>query len=410
MAKKTQKTLAPLAMIASDLHLCEHTWRSRKEIAGDALFSLRQIALLGNTIPAHLILAGDVFDTKSPSARMVYDTHWCLDCYFGESSASLYFIDGNHDKRHDISWLSLGGSLTVKFPLADHDDHEVEPVKILNPSSVEEAGFERYAELPWEKRSSYKLYGIDFMPSKELLQEQLDSLPTQGSGNILVLHQAAQGLQPHAELTDGMLPDDVDFCIVGHTHQAKFFTLLSKSGKRIPCLSPGATRFCAVSEEIPNYVWLLCTDGSLWRRPLKQRGRLEVDLCDQDVPGVLRAIDAVLSYEPDPSLPEELRTPILVAGYNSGTTLNWREILEDKLGKTMHVFAVNKDTEEEEDDAAEEEIRSRFDAASREYAMELFAEKEKDERVRAVTLKLLDSDMSEDAYKQVKEFFLKGKV
>jgi hypothetical protein len=190
----------------------------------------------------------------------------------------LLFIQGQHELQGAYPWLLSSADENRRMHLDYH-------AMSRNFTDVGGVAF----------------YGLDWCPSFAL-QDQLDRIVPPESTKwkrVLVLHQVCVPAMvsteffqdtPHqfvstwsssslevtdrdakisqklqiipTQLNDYMVPDWVDLVIVGDTHKHTVFTLRSKSGNLIPCLSPGALAMQAVNELSFGKAFVLYSDLS----------------------------------------------------------------------------------------------------------------------------------------------------
>jgi hypothetical protein len=228
MAKK------PIALITSDWHLAKSAYTTipHSYIQNDAFKTLEFAVEQAKKLNIPIIAAGDTLDTKKPNAYTVNRLLQTLD-------VKTYFIQGQHELSDESPWLNI---------LESSEHISAKSVTIGNK----------------------KFYGLDWQPAS-VLKVKLESVP---GTDVLVLHQtcespaaARQSISPsrlkilsdmkRSELADYMLPDGIKLVVLGDTHIPTTFTLLSRSGKTIPCLSPGAFAAQAINELEYGTVWVL---------------------------------------------------------------------------------------------------------------------------------------------------------
>jgi DNA repair exonuclease SbcCD nuclease subunit len=252
----------------ADWHLAEGAWKSRPEIYGDAFESLYRLCEMCTT-DDYIFAAGDLFDTKHPSAKTIVTAQQVLTRTYVNS---VYFIQGQHEMS-EVPWF---------FALSGHH---------LNLVNQRIGGV-------ISGSTQINIYGLDWSLGLHL-QERLDHIGEQlkqnynkNDFNILMLHQTCNavvaGTGPDreqriasldyraSELKDNMIPDGFDLCVVGDTHYHTEFQLIDKVGKAIRCLSPGSFAMQSLSETNTGQCFVMdadtceITSQALYRRPYQE--------------------------------------------------------------------------------------------------------------------------------------------
>jgi hypothetical protein len=261
--------------------------------------------------------------------------------------------------------------------------------------------------------------------TRERLQEELDRLeptPKSGSTNLLVLHQGIDGLVPKmsAELFNGMIPDEIDFVLCGHTHISAILQIKTKSGKSIPLLSPGSLHLCSIDEKPKKKIYALASDGSVWSTPLITRRVLSVDFSggtESEIRAMAVNIIASLQKKASPEVEkirESINTPIVRVIYDSTTVPKVRHIFETALreaGAEAHLFYKNRaeQVSNDLDSVIDNGIDTSFVTSGFDYAKAAFQNLEKNKGVRKLVETILETPPSQENYTTMKEEFLNGK-
>jgi predicted phosphodiesterase len=303
MAKTKAKTplpdAVPVAIITADLHLTETPWKHRPAIKDDAMTALRSIRRVCRGFRDEgymdLIVAGDILDSKTPTR---WDLSLMPQLYLGyryvlgnhdvdKPSYPELFHSGNSASLHD--WLvdCCHESLTTLHGSRQHIADE-KPLTCDFAKEVNGTPLLQWREIlqqtnrfdPQFSLLDKPIFGINYCNSKAALEKAIAELeeaatekkPDILESSVLVLHQNCDKLFPlgEPELVDGMLPD-FRLVICGHYHKPLFNTILSKTGKPIPILSPGSVYPTDIADTEPKYVYLLVSTGELIAIPLDTR-------------------------------------------------------------------------------------------------------------------------------------------
>jgi len=412
-----------IAILTADWHFMPHAWRHRPEICHDAWVSLDQLSKYswqGMDLP--IIAAGDLLDTARPTSEVLSQLREAMnvDQYVEHRG---FCINGNHDKS-DPSWME------ILFPseprrswthLSKQKNGCMLRSRRRLPSEDGKVWTLETPPLP-DPLSKWCVYGIDYVETREQLQEKLDALEPQlgwVSHNLLVLHQGVEGIIPKmsAELSDGMIPDNVDMVLCGHAHVSKVVSIETKSGNSIPLLSPGSIHMCSIDEDPKKKVYFLAQDGSIWSVPITVRrtvigdfsGGTESEIREKSI-----KIAAALRKKAKPEVEqirEKISTPLVRIIYDGATVPKARSIFEMALreaGVEAHVFYKNKAEKitDDMDVIVEEGMSTSFVASSFDYAKTAFQTMEKDKIVRKIVETMLDTEPSQENYTNLKgEFY-----
>lgn len=410
-------TPVPIAVLTADWHLTPNAWTWIPSLSGDALFGLQQIVETANEYSLSIIAAGDQFDTRRPKLEILVAAKSLIGNFRYIAGG---YISGNHDRTQPDSWMDViegcwtnleQTSLFISEPRCDAGGN-VPPLEGTEPESpaLKKAG------TPWTA------YGIPWVSTKAELQERLDALVStveesgeDGDGNVLVLHQSCSLITRlgEPELDNGMIPDCFDIVICGHFHKAGVFQIETKSGKLIPCVSPGGTHLLAVDEDITKKLYFLYDDGSIASKPLMTRRIIRLDMSDATEGEIWEAVVKVSkAVERKSSLrPVQLSTPIVSVKYNSSTAASVRTMFDTALGREnakAHLFY--KDVSAGTDGLDRLEYDDTDDSVSLEtgfqYARDVFEKAEPDKGIRRIVESILDTEPSYEVYEQIKQSFL----
>jgi DNA repair exonuclease SbcCD nuclease subunit len=399
-----------IAVLTADWHLCHNTWRHRPEIFGDALCAAEQVASYAKKFGSPIIAAGDIFDSTRPSSQMLGDLRKILHGSIG------YFINGNHDKVSP-SWMTLIDTGTVEGRTFWYDlGVESYPLYEGKKIDPEESGF--LQEHPGWSADQWRwwAYGVNHVETRDKLQECLDSIERHLSdeqNNLLVLHQGIEGLIPKmsAELFDGMVPDDIDLVLCGHTHINGVMTVKTKGGREIPLVSPGSLHLCSIDEKRKKKLYFLGADGSLWSAPLMTRRVITANFIGGTESEIREeTLKIVASLQQGRVRSAVIQTPIIRVIYDGATAPKMRTIFETALrdadGKA-HVFYTNRAAKiaNDLDTVVEDGMDSSFVTSSFDYAKATFQSLETDKKVRRIVETMLETQPSQETYTQLKEKF-----
>ena len=405
----------PVAILTSDWHMMPNAWKWRPTLCGDAECSLRQIADESRRTTIPILAAGDLFNVKMPDVATLLSTYRLLR----NTPAGCCFTQGNHERTR-VPWMQL---VAPEWAHASTHPVTLEP-ELYTACNLQ---YEENAALTLppifdNPKKAWNIFGIDYTDYLDSLQSQLDALEadlveqdledTPDTVNVLMLHQTASPLCAISqyELTDRMIPDCFDLVIVGHWHKASMFNLFSKSGRSIPCLSPGSLHMWSISEEPKKYRHVLFNDGSIRSTPLQTRRMITMaisGLTDTEIKGVGNAVLASIN-KPD-TRPEAIRAPIVYAMRDNETSPAAESILEQLFGDKAHLFMkpLVDNSSEHVDTAVMEDIDlHKYADGGFQYAKEVFYNHEKDAVVRHLVESMLENDPSFDLYQTLKNKFL----
>jgi predicted phosphodiesterase len=272
----------------SDWHLQERAWRRHPDLAGDAVFSLKQIVdrAVEEKVDA-VIGAGDLIDTVDPTPSIQVQAHEQFD-RLQEAGIPFYFIQGQHERN----------AVRARF-----DAH------------------------PWPRHfhrrlvtiGGLKMYGLDWQASHQLLTELEEAADLQIG--LFVCHQVWGGPDFMGTLpgVEGQLEDcPAPVVLTGDLHQHKTVKLKREDGSTLRVFSPGSTCMQSIDEPPEKAFWELEFNRNklvdyksvkLITRPfhtfsLDDIGGLD-DLCE----------DAKEGNFYDDDIPEVVRTPIIHVDY-----------------------------------------------------------------------------------------------
>ena len=397
----------PVGLLTSDWHMMSHAWKGRPELCGDAECVLSQVVRAARERNLPIVAAGDLFDSKRPSIEIMVATRDLIGDVEGD------YIMGNHEKT-ETPWMKL---------VAPHwNDLAVQLVERLPRDVPHPASMTRVLDPLFGMEKPWHVYGLHYFHYANRLADELDRLgaeidPAPSVARLLVLHQATETLMPvgKCELTDGMIPDCFDLVVVGDYHRPEIFSLRGRSGRPIPCLSPGGLHLTSIREEPEKKLFTLHADGSIDAEPLVTRRVIHVDLCGKTEPEVAHKAEMVLqsvlnSKKPRPA---EIDRPIVIADTDMGTASGAERILYEILGKNVHLFIRTEEERTQEIDLSltEDIDVEEYAATGYRFAKEVFYQNEPDPEVQRIAEAFLDHAPSASLYGTLREEFLfKGKV
>lgn len=334
----------PIAVLTADFHLADRKWKNRYSLRADSYWSLYQIAAYVYQSHLPLFVAGDIFDrsTFTPDVLLRTQEAFMLGAVGNgtqssqsdQEAAHVFYIQGNHDLQRE-PWLSVLGS---DRSLAQFFHVGLKPAGYVATNGTH-----------------ILCSGIDFT-SKHKLQSDLDQLESMinaqlsdGTKNVLMLHQRFEKFMGNLgyELEDGMVPDCIDFILLGDYHEYIKSTVKSKSGKEIPLLSPGSICLQSIAEDPAKYfhVLYLLPDGTFSTEEVKllTRKMYVVNVSTEDeMLNALAQIEDLASAtqdRPEGSWPDlKLDYPVIRITYNATVV---KDVLARALSSAkdrVHVF------------------------------------------------------------------------
>ena len=236
----TDKLDKPFALVASDLHLQDKTWKHR-DIVGDAYTSWRQIveAAIEQQVKC-VILAGDVLDRQTNLSKPVTELLRGVE-KLGRHGITTVFVQGQHELQEE-PWAAISA----------YAHHLAED----GPYELPDQGF--------------VIVGVDYQ-HKEHLVDSLSYLAEayayEPEKMILVMHQVWRDWMgdralPQGEFSDvdGFVPG-LELLITGDLHESRLESY--KTIKHI--LSPGSTCMQSIAEPEDKFMYWLqqAEDSSL---------------------------------------------------------------------------------------------------------------------------------------------------
>ena len=183
-------TPTPALLCQGDMHLSHLIWFARKEIRDDALVAFTELIDTAISMKLPLVLVGDLNDTVNPPTDIVEFIRSQIDrCQAAD--IRVFFIDGNHDKRPIMPWLTAIHDWPV------HIDN-----KLIEVNGLKIAGFD------------YRL-----APDIEKALAELGSWPE--LPQVLFLHQAVKqglGFVGAYNCDLDMIPAGIPLTIMGDIH------------------------------------------------------------------------------------------------------------------------------------------------------------------------------------------------
>ena len=391
----------PLAIITGDWHMLSHVWKSRPTLSGDAECALRQVTDLARATWLPIIAAGDLFDSKRPDASSLLMTHSLL------RNTEGYYIQGNHE-RQTPPWMRLVAPKWIHL--------EQQSVSLSIKSRIEPEGMKCTVPPLFETDRQWTVHGIDYVGTREQLQEQLDSLKierTDEDAHLLILHQSASHTMPMDvnQLLDGMIPDAIDMAVIGHCHIASVFEIRTQGGRLIPAISPGGFHLLSILESPKKQMDILYADGSVYTLPLTTRRVVSLNLRDCTDSETREKTSQLLETlrKRGKKRPAEIAKPIVYARMNETTSSDAERILKTELGDSVHLFIKRELSGEEGDDAAvrlDDIDITRHSESGFEYIRPVFHKFEEDADVRNMVEQLLDTEPAPEVYQALKSKFL----
>jgi len=433
----------PIALLTADWHFMHNTWRHRPEINGDAYVSLNQVVSLAIRLGIPIIAAGDILDTSRPTSSLITELHDLLGGYAGKG----FYVNGNHDKVKP-SWLgalyrkshydtrqSSGWMDLTELPLCARPGwpNEWRPFVPHAYTGIRFIDTDKDTTYQWTEESpalfpattdQWCAYGIDYVETAEKLQEKLDELKPyirKDTKNLLVLHQGVEGLMPKmsVELFNGMVTDEIDIVLCGHTHISEVLTITTENGKNIPLISPGSLHVCSIDENPRKKVYVLAADGAIWSTPLATRRVISVNFSgstEAEIRSIAVKVVATLKKKRKKTVPleqyllDKIDVPLLRVVYDTSTTPKVKAIFETALRDaevTAHLFYTNR-TEKvasELETVVQDGINATFVNSGFDYAKAAFRQLEKDKKVRRIVESILENNPSQESYETLKKEF-----
>ena len=221
----------PLALVASDLHLSDKTWKHRKPY-GDSYGSWNQIvdAAISQAVNV-VILAGDLLDRQNNDSEPITRLNEGIN-RLGDAGIKVLFIQGQHELQ-ERPWASLS-------PNAYHlHRNDLFPIN-----------------------DKFVVAGIDYQ-HKEHLQDELsfvcETSRYEPENTILVMHQVWRDWMGDRALPQGDF-DMVDrwfpglgLLITGDLHEQR----IESYGDIKQILSPGSTCMQSIAEPEDKYAYFL---------------------------------------------------------------------------------------------------------------------------------------------------------
>lgn len=234
-------------VISGDWHLARRTWASLPAVEGDAYKSASQIfahclSLKERGEDVNLVLAGDVFDTVSPTPDAVAFFLRGVE-RLEKANVAVYAIQGQHGRYDDLPWPSV-------HPCVKNLAQA--PVRLLPDKTCGLVGFDS--------------------SSPAVLQDKLKELSK--DVRVLIMHQMLRGLVPDVDghqnwdLDPEWVPAHVKHVFLGDYH--KPVTVRSNHGSEF--VYTGSINMQAVDEPQEKSFIEFDTVTGKWKRvPLKTR-------------------------------------------------------------------------------------------------------------------------------------------
>lgn len=270
----------PLFVFTADNHVKRRIWKSIPEIEYDTYNSLQQICDFCSQQNLPLVVGGDLFDSRTPTAS---DVNF-VSKQFATLTNGVYCLDGNHDgyghvdASEEDSWVNTVGATCVngkKFTVGD-----------------------------------LTLYGQPYaLPTK--LEEDLSKL-----GNdidILICHQLLQeiiGSTMISNMQANWVPGHIKTILLGDYHKQSSFTSLDDQY----FVYPGSTAPMRFSEAEQKYFMVVGSKGKLITCvtvPLLTRSLLSYSVTDKaELDGVVKTIKRFVQGEKQTNEDNPYYTPI----------------------------------------------------------------------------------------------------
>ncbi len=252
-------------LLMSDTHLGFSLGSERRE---DAFLAFEEGLGKAGECDA-LLLAGDIFDTRTPSPETFA---WAMSGLFRLAHT------GNGAR---VSTPSGKGALHAGVPVvAIHGNHERRVRGLVNPvEALEMGGFlihlhcsTAVMEKGGERVAVHGMSAVPEQYAEQALKEWGPS-PMEGAFNILMIHQNLEGfVRSENPLPKQSLPPGFDLYVCGDIHESHRSTVHGK-----PLLLPGSTVATQITKDAQNprtFTLIDTSTGSLEQEPFRNQRRV----------------------------------------------------------------------------------------------------------------------------------------
>ncbi len=209
-------------IFAADVHLADRIWNKRRTLCWDSYFAWRRLIDLAIKHWSALVVAGDLFDTTTPSPTAIREFRIGMQ-RMKKAGLPFYFIQGDHDYMP----VPLATAIST-WPTHLHDKVYVD-------------GY------------GCRIGGIDWTPAGELKR----TIESCREVDVLVTHQTWRELFPFG--SEGCLSDctiNAGLICNGDIHEHKRIGELGNNRSPHPItLSAGSLSMQNISEDSDKYVW-----------------------------------------------------------------------------------------------------------------------------------------------------------
>lgn len=312
----------PVAVLSSDWHLLPGAWKKYPRVTKDSYCSLRQIVDLAIELNVPLVGAGDLFDVKLPPSESVVFCGQQME-RLKQAGLTAYYVQGQHEESSP-TWMSL-------FSNTIHIDSFL---------SGKCKVFELFGGMT--------VCGMDIERSAEVMADKTEAMKRAGSGqlDLFITHQVwgdfiKKGNADHFKLRS------VDFFRMvysGDCHEYIVDTHLDNC----VALSTGSTCMQAVNEDPVKKILVLYDDMTVQSYQLATRPfQLLTVKTKEHLEQILESSkEKVLGFEDFDSLPEEIRTPLVVVRCNNKLEFGFSRLTDKFADWHSEVIPVNFDSAE----------------------------------------------------------------
>lgn len=265
-----------VAVLSSDWHADRGAWKKVPLLRGDSLFGIGQLVDIAIAHGVPLIGAGDLFDSLKPETDVLAFVFRQVQ-RLAAAELSFWFTQGQHEKQYP-PYLSL-------IPTPTHINNQL----VCLPDT------------------DINVFGLDHRLRADL-PDALKTIPR--NTDLVVCHQVWSEVMGRGD--EGFLASIpyARMVLTGDFHKHQSMVVTSCSGHDMTVLSPGPVCLQDIAEERKKRCFLLYDDFSFESVALQTRMVFDMVMHTQDdLEAVLDNIDEMV--EPDHSLPEELRKPII---------------------------------------------------------------------------------------------------
>lgn len=310
-------------VLSSDLHIQPYIWEKQKDVVGDSYFSVEQIFDFSYKHDIPVLLAGDVFDCKSPSSLDLSKIGFLIEKNYNDKNLNTYFIQGQHEYC-EYPWLNLfSGSVHVDKKVFTIDDN--------------------------------CFYGLDYIYNVKSDfggSEEFKKIPK--SCSSLLTHQVWSDIFSFGNswLCFDDVPAHVQNILSGDFHKHFFYKNYCKNfSKRQPVnfYSPGSTYLRSVTEEINKYFFVFDSNFKVESIKIKTRPIVIFPIIENNETldwlfdkAIKEKYQECLEVAEKESLPDAVRKPLFLIRCSRKTDdlfINLKTIknrCRDLLGDSVH--------------------------------------------------------------------------